>query len=94
MQSMLAWQTARLDISSHPTTESFGKSVGNPAVNRLAQSTAQVMNRYLNRPPNIRIREGHRVKVYVTSDRELPLYEPSSPAGGSVLAEVRQRVLS
>ena len=48
-----------------------------------AQSTAQVMNRYLNRPPSITIREGHRVKVYVTSDFELPPYHAGQrcPAG-------------
>ena len=32
----------------------------------------QVMNRFLNRLPTITIREGHRVKVYLTSDLELP----------------------
>src|SRR5690606_27830557 len=35
-------------------------------------STAQVMNRYTNRLPTVTIREGHRVKVYLTSDLELP----------------------
>lgn len=54
-----------------------------------SQSTAQVMNRYLNRPPSITIREGHRVKVYVTSDFELPPYNAGSPVGGSMLAEAR-----
>jgi type IV secretory pathway VirB10-like protein len=53
-----------------------------------AQSTAQVMNRYLNRPPNITIREGHRIKVYVTSDFQLPAYE-APDAGGTLLADVR-----
>ena len=53
------------------------------------QSTAQVMNRYLNRPPSITIREGHRVKVYVTSDFELPPYNADSPVGGSMFAEAR-----
>jgi type IV secretion system protein VirB10 len=40
-----------------------------------AQATLQVMNRFLNRLPTITIREGHRVKVYLTSDLELPAYE-------------------
>ncbi len=53
-----------------------------------AQSTAQVMNRYLNRPPNITIREGHRIKVYVTSDVQLPAYD-APDARGSLLADVR-----
>ena len=54
-----------------------------------AQSTAQVMNRYLNRPPSITIREGHRVKVYVTSDFALPPWNAGSGAGGSMLAATR-----
>ena len=54
--------------------------------NATAESTAQVMNRFLNRLPTITIREGHRVKVYLTSDLELPAYDerrlvaPSTPA--------------
>ena len=40
------------------------------------QATAQVMNRFLNRLPTITIREGHRIKVYLTGDIELPAYEP------------------
>lgn len=39
-----------------------------------SQATLQVMNRFLNRLPTITIREGHRVKVYLTSDIELPAY--------------------
>ena len=42
-----------------------------------AQATAQSMNRFLNRLPNITIREGHRVKVYLTSDLDLPAYVAS-----------------
>jgi type IV secretion system protein VirB10 len=39
-----------------------------------SQATLQVMNRFLNRLPTVTIREGHRVKVYFTSDLELPAY--------------------
>ena len=39
-----------------------------------SQAAAQAMNRFLNRLPTITIREGHRVKVYLTSDLELPAY--------------------
>jgi type IV secretion system protein VirB10 len=39
-----------------------------------SQAALQVMNRFLNRLPTITIREGHRVKVYLTSDLELPAY--------------------
>jgi len=43
-----------------------------------SQAAMQVMSRFLNRLPTITIREGHRVKVYLTSDLELPAY--SEPA--------------
>jgi type IV secretory pathway VirB10-like protein len=50
-----------------------------------AQATAQTLNRFLNRLPSITIREGHRVKVYLTSDLELPAYD-TRPSDGSILA--------
>lgn len=43
--------------------------------NATSEATAQVLTRFLNRLPTITIREGHRIKVYVTSDLELPVYE-------------------
>jgi type IV secretion system protein VirB10 len=39
-----------------------------------SQASLQVMSRFLNRLPTITIREGHRVKVYLTSDLQLPAY--------------------
>lgn len=42
-----------------------------------SQATAQTMNRFLNRLPTVTIREGHRVKVYLTNDLELPAYAPA-----------------
>jgi type IV secretion system protein VirB10 len=44
-----------------------------------SQATLQVMNRFLNRLPTVTIREGHRVKVYLTSDIELPVYVAPKP---------------
>jgi type IV secretion system protein TrbI len=46
--------------------------------NATSEATAQVMNRFLNRLPTITIREGHRVKVYLTSDLELPAYHEAT----------------
>jgi type IV secretion system protein VirB10 len=40
-----------------------------------SQAAMQVMNRFLNRLPTITIREGHRLKVYLTSDLDLPAYD-------------------
>jgi type IV secretion system protein TrbI len=41
----------------------------------LSQSSANVLDRFINIPPTITIREGHRVKVYLTQDLLLPAYE-------------------
>ena len=41
----------------------------------ISQSSTQVLDRFLNIPPTITIREGHRVKVYFTQDLLLPAYE-------------------
>jgi len=51
------------------------------ATDATAQASVQVMNRFLNRLPTITIREGHRVKVYLTSDLDLPAYEAPAPPG-------------
>ncbi|MGE3844339.1 MAG: TrbI/VirB10 family protein [Vicinamibacterales bacterium] len=42
-----------------------------------AQAGEQVMSGFLNRLPTITIREGHRVKVYITSDLDLPEWRPT-----------------
>jgi type IV secretory pathway VirB10-like protein len=51
------------------------------AAESASQASAQTMNRFLNRLPTITIREGHRVKVYLTSDVELPAYQPPAASG-------------
>jgi type IV secretion system protein VirB10 len=47
----------------------------------LAASAGRVLDRYLNVLPTITIREGYRIKVYLTGDLDIP---PSTPgaAGG------------
>lgn len=54
-----------------------------------SQATAQAMSRFLNRAPNVTIREGHRVKVYVTSDFELPSYQSPAPGNRQLVASTR-----
>jgi type IV secretory pathway VirB10-like protein len=39
-----------------------------------AQSSAQILDKFLNILPTITIREGHRVKVYLAGDLSLPAY--------------------
>lgn len=41
----------------------------------LSQSGGNVLDRFINIPPTITIREGHRIKVYITQDMLLPAYE-------------------
>lgn len=47
-----------------------------------SQASVQVLHRFLNRLPTITIREGHRLKVYLTRDLELPAYG-AAPTPGS-----------
>lgn len=41
----------------------------------VSQESANVLDRFINIPPTITIREGHRIKVYLTQDLLLPAYE-------------------
>lgn len=70
-------------LSQSLGTAGYGLGDGNrtvviagSAADATAQASAQVMNRFLNRLPTITIREGHRVKVYITSDIELSEWSP------------------
>jgi type IV secretion system protein TrbI len=78
-------------------TGAFGRGDGDRTLvitgglgDAASQATAQTMNRFLNRPPNITIREGHRVKVYVTSDFELPVYAPPAPQSRPAMVARRE----
>lgn len=49
----------------------------------VSQSSARVLDRFLNLLPTVTIREGHRIKVYLSSDLELPAYrDPLRLIGG------------
>jgi type IV secretion system protein VirB10 len=50
------------------------------------QAATQTMSRFLNRLPTITVREGHRVKVFLTSDLQLPVYQASRPDRGLRMA--------
>ena len=40
----------------------------------LSQSSLHILDRFLNIPPTITIREGHRVRVFLTQDLLVPAY--------------------
>jgi len=45
------------------------------AANSLSQSSMQILDRYLNVLPTFTIREGHRVKIYLSEDLLLPAFD-------------------
>lgn len=47
----------------------------NGAAASVSQSATTVLDRFMQIPPTITVREGHRVKVYITQDMLLPAYE-------------------
>jgi type IV secretion system protein TrbI len=56
-------------------TESGADVLRQGMASSLAQSGAHVLDRFLNILPEITIREGHRIKIYVIQDLLLPAYE-------------------
>lgn len=76
-------------------TNGFSDRTGGPVIitgnlgESTAQAASQTMNHFLNRLPSITIREGHRIKVYLTSDLELPVYRAAQP--GTKLSENTQQ---
>jgi len=55
--------------------ESGSEAYRSGIASSLSQSSANVFDRFINIPPTITIREGHRIKVYLTQDLLLPAYE-------------------
>ena len=53
---------------------SFSDAYRQAAGASLATSSSRILDRYLNVLPTITIREGFRIKVYLTNDLELPAY--------------------
>lgn len=54
--------------------------------NSLSQSSLRILDRYLNVLPTFTIREGHRVKIYLTQDLSLPAFD-KHPAEAELEAE-------
>jgi type IV secretion system protein VirB10 len=57
------------------------------AATNLAQASARILDRFLNLLPTVTIREGHRIKVYLSNDLAVPAYrdDPTAhvrPTGG------------
>jgi len=55
-------------------TESSGDLMRQGFAQSTAQSSAQILDKFLSLMPTVTIREGHRVKVYLSGDLALPDY--------------------
>jgi type IV secretion system protein VirB10 len=60
---------------------SFADQYRQAAGSSLASSTGRILDRYLNVLPTITIREGYRIKVYLTNDLDLPAFTPDGLGG-------------
>jgi type IV secretion system protein VirB10 len=56
-------------------TTSGSQAFTNGAAGGISQSASTILDRFIQIPPTITIREGHRVKVYFSQDLLLPAYE-------------------
>ncbi len=61
--------------------DSFADTYRQAAGASLASSSTRVLDRYLNVLPTITIREGFRIKVYLTNDLDLPPYDLARTGG-------------
>ncbi|MHB1865652.1 MAG: TraB/TrbI/VirB10 family type IV secretion system protein, partial [Candidatus Saccharimonadales bacterium] len=73
--------------AAEATMYGSGYNISGPAMyeqgvaSSLSQSGADVLDRFINILPTITIREGHRIKVYLTQDILLPAYENHTMPG-------------
>jgi type IV secretion system protein VirB10 len=61
--------------------DSFGDTYRQAAGGSLASSGTRILDRFLNVLPTITIREGFRIKVYLTNDLDLPAYDAGGGGG-------------
>jgi type IV secretion system protein VirB10 len=69
--SGLAQYSTRSGASgTYAFSDAFGQGLGGS----LASSGGRILDRFLNVLPTVTIREGHRIKIYLTGDLDLPPY--------------------
>jgi type IV secretion system protein VirB10 len=65
---------AQIEQGGGAPTGSGSQLFTNGAAASISESATTILNRFMQIPPTITIREGHRVKVYFTQDMLLPAY--------------------
>lgn len=68
VQGLSQWIATGFGRNRGPTVVVSGLGEG------AQQATSAVMSRFLNQPPTVTIRPGHRVVVFITTDLDLPAY--------------------
>ena len=66
---------AQIEAGGGTITTSGSQALTTGAASSVSQSATTVLDRFIQIPPTITIREGHRVKVYFTQDMLLPAYD-------------------
>jgi len=66
---------AQIEQGGGAFTGSGSQQFTNGAASSVSESATTILDRFMQIPPTITIREGHRVKVYFTQDMLLPAYE-------------------
>jgi type IV secretion system protein VirB10 len=59
-------------VTGLPTSSTSAYQQG--VAGSLSQSSLRILDKFLNIPPTITIREGHRVRIYLTEDLQVPAY--------------------
>jgi type IV secretory pathway VirB10-like protein len=62
--------------SRYGLDESPGQAYEQGVSSSLSQSALHILDRYLNVLPTMTIREGQRVKIYLSQDLMVPAYDP------------------
>lgn len=71
LSGLAQYATRSASSAEYGFSDAFGQGMGAS----LATSSGRVLDRFLNVLPGVTIREGHRLKIYLTRDLELPPYQ-------------------
>jgi type IV secretion system protein TrbI len=66
---------SQIEAGGGTITTSGSQAFTNGAASSVSQSATTVLDRFIQIPPTITIREGHRIKVYFVQDMLLPAYD-------------------
>ena len=73
LSGLAQYSTRSGSSGAYSFSDAYGQGLGGS----LAASSGRILDRFLNVLPSVTIREGHRLKIYLTSDLDLPAYNGS-----------------